>query len=215
MAIILLKGGEKTYVSATGRVTDEEKARANCIFDELRDRLTNYESKAIEDGIIQPDGTRKDALKIWFEVGAILNTIDSLYKISGTSDEIYFWQSVYDHIPLLFQKLQPPQSSSGARNHFRRCAYMARRDWGSVKGVGNWSVWRDLLDNIRLQEDPRVFDWVVDNLCDSGLGHKEMRPFIHKVRYNLKGKDTSVLNDYELISKLEPLKALLYTKGPL
>ena len=85
----------------------------------------------------------------------------------------------------------------------------SKGSWSFVKDVGNWSVWRDLLDNSRLQEDQRVFDWVVDCLHGSGLGHKEVRPFVHEVRRSLKNKDTSVLTSQELFARLEPYKGLL------
>lgn len=216
MAIIILKGGEKTYIngSGSGRVSPADAVRADKIFADLDSLLASYEEKAVKGGDISADGVKKNALKIWYEIGKILNEIAVKYEILGTSDEHYYWQSVYDHVPSLFQKLQPPQSASGTRNHFKRCAYMASKgSWSFVEDVGNWSVWRDLLDNSRLQEDQRVFDWVVGCLHQSGLGHKEVRPFVHEVRRSLKNKDTSVLTDNELFARLEPLKELL-TKQP-
>lgn len=213
MAIILLRDDEKTYVSGTGRVTNDEKERADRIYKDLDSKLKAYETKALDKGHILPDGTKKDALRIWYEIGKLLNGVAAKHSIPGTSDEPYFWQSVYDHIPSLFQKLQPPQSARGPRNHFKRCALMASKgDWSFVKGVGNWSIWRDLLDNNRIQEDPRVFDWVVNNLHDSGLGHKGVRPFVHEVRRSIKNKDTTVLTKKELTTKLQPLKKLIPKK---
>lgn len=213
MAIILLKSGEKTYVSGTGRATTSDIERAENIYSDLSKMLNDYEQDALKEGYLLADGTKKDALKIWYEIGKILNIIAAKYNILGTSDEPYYWQSIYDHIPPLFQKLQPPQSATGNRNHFKRCAYMAGKGvWTFVRGVGNWSTWRDLLDNIKLQEDRRVFDWVVNSLHSSGLGHKEVRPFIHEVRRSIRNKDTSVLTDQELSAKLEPLRSLLEKK---
>lgn len=210
MAIATIRGGDKVYVSATGRVSPDDIERADAIYSDLTDSLSAYEKTAIKNGDISADGVKKNALKIWYEIGKILNDVAVKYSILGTSDEQYYWQSVYDHVPALFQKLQPPQSATGTRNHFKRSAYMASKgEWSFVEGVGNWSVWRDLLDNIRLQEDSRVFDWVVECLHQSGLGHKEVRPFVHEVRRSLKGKDTSVLTDKELFARLEPLKELL------
>ena len=210
MAIILLRDGEKTYASGTGRLTGHEKERAEKIFQDLETRLGTYETNAINNGYILSDGTKKNALRVWYDIGKILDEIADKYKILGTSDEPYYWQSIYDHVSPLIQKSQPPQKTAGVNNHFKRCALMARkRDWAFVQSVGNWSTWRDLLDNIRLQQDSRVFKWVVDNLHDHKLGHKEARPFVHAVRRSIKGKDTTVLTDQELTAKLRPLKELI------
>lgn len=213
MAVILLRGGEKYYASGTGRVTNDDRLKADQLDKELSRRLKSYETDALKKGLILPNGTKKDALKIWYEMGSLLNDIAVKYQILGTTDEPYFWQAIYNHVSPLIQRLGPPQSSSGNKNHFKQCAYMAgKRDWEFVKGVGNWSVWRDLLDNSRLQEDQRVFDWVIYAVHKSGLGHKEVRPFVHEVRRSLKNKDTSVLTDKELGAKLRPLLGLIPTK---
>lgn len=213
MAIILLRGGEKYYASGTGRVTNDDRLKADLLDQELKRRLKSYEREALRKRLILPNGTKKDALRIWYDIGSLLNDIAGKYNIPGTSDEPYYWQSIYNHVSPLIQRLEPPQSSSSNKNHFRLCAYMAGRgDWDFVKGVGNWSVWRDLLDNSRLQEDQRVFDWVVNSIHKSGLGHKEVRPFVHEVRRSLKNKDTSVLTDKELAAKLQPLLSLIPEK---
>lgn len=210
MAIILLRNDEKTYISGAGRVTGDDKKRADNIYQDLKKQLSAYETSAANKGYVLPDGTKKNALKIWYDIGKILNEIAAKYSILGTSDESYYWQSVYDHISPLFQKSQPPRTATGANNHFKRCALMARgRDWKLVQNVGNWSTWKDLLDNIKLHQDPRVFDWVVDTLHNHTLGHKEARPFMHAARRSIKDKDTTVLTNKELTAKLQPLKELI------
>jgi hypothetical protein len=210
MAVILLRGGEKYYASGTGRVTNQDRQRADQLDDELKHKLMAYEKEALRKKYILPNGTKKDALRIWYDIGKLLNDIANKYGILGTSDEHYYWQAIYNHISPLIQRAGPPQSSSGNKNHFRLCAYMASKgNWEFVSSIGNWSVWRDLLDNSRLQEDQRIFDWVVSSIHESGFGHKEVRPFVHEVRRSLKNKDTSVLSDKELFAKLRPLASLI------
>jgi hypothetical protein len=210
MAIVLRTGGEKYYASGTGRVTNEDRAKADELDKELEKRLKAFEKSLIKDGLVSRDGTKKDALKVWYETGKLLNEIGSKYSILGTSDENYYWQAIYNYVSPLIQRAEPPKSvSSPLRNHFRLCGYMATHNWEFVQGVGNWSVWRDLLDNIKLQEDPRVFEWVVNAIHKSGLGHKQVRPFMHEVRRSIKNKDTRVLTDKELAAKLEPLLSLI------
>jgi hypothetical protein len=210
MAIVLLRGGEKYYASSTGRVTNEDRQKAEQIDNELSHKLKKYEKEALRKAIILPNGTKKDALRIWYDIGSLLNGVATKHRILCTSDEPLYWQSIYNHIPAIIQRNDTPQSASTKKNHFRQCAYMAGKgDWKFVKSVGNWSVWRDLLDNSRIQEDARVFDWVVHTIHKSGLGHKEVRPFIHEVRRSIKNKDTSVLTDEELKAKLQPLINLI------
>ncbi len=214
MAIVLRRGGEKQYKSGTGRVTSEDSLKADQLDNELSIKIKAYEQDALKRGLILPNGTKKDALRIWYDIGKLLYDIADKYGVLGTSDELYYWQSIYDHVSPLIQKLGPPQSTSNTRNHFRLCAYMASKgDWDFVSSVGNWSVWRDLLDNSRIQEDPRVFDWVVNAIHTSGLGHKEVRPFVHEVRRSIKNKDTTVLTDKELVAKLQPLLGLIPSKS--
>jgi hypothetical protein len=213
MAIVLYKGGEKYYVSGTGRVSDDDRQKADLLAIELHKRLKDFEKNMVKDGFIKPDGTKIDALQVWYELGRQLNQIGEKYSVLGTTDEPNFWQSIYDHVSPLVQHKEPPKTiNNPLRNHFRHCAYIAKYDWDFVKSVGNWSVWRDLLDNIKLQEDQRVFDWVVTAIHDSGLGHKQVRPFIHEVRRTIKNKDTSVLTDKELFTKLQPLLSLIPAK---
>jgi hypothetical protein len=210
MAIVLRRGGEKQYKSGTGRVTSADSLKADRLDNELSSKLQAYEKDALKKGLILPSGTKKNALRIWYDIGKLLYDIANKYGVLGTTDEVYYWQAIYDHVSPLIQRSEPPQSTSSNRNHFRLCAYMASKgNWEFVSAVGNWSVWRDLLDNSRIQEDTRVFDWVVNTIHKSGLGHKEVRPFIHEVRRSIKNKDTSVLTEKELKAKLQPLLDLI------
>lgn len=207
MAIILIKNGQKIYKSQTGIVTDEEKKRANELDATLKKEISNLENQWINSGVLTKTGIKKDSLKIWYDMGTLLNNIIDKYNIRGSEEETYFWQTIYSYVSTKVQKLPPPQKyKEKNRNHFRLCAKMAEWSWEDVRGVGNWSVWRDLFDNSKLMEDERVFKWVVNALRSLKLGHKEYRPFIHATRKRLKKIDTSILNNDELWSKLDEVK---------
>lgn len=207
MAILIKKNNKNVFVSGTGIITNSEKEKAEKLNSELRKSFQTFEDEFINNGVLTKTGVKKDALLIWFKIGSMLNKKIDEYNIKGSSDEPYFWQSVYDVVPNTIQKKPPPKRSSDwRRNHFRLCAKMAERDWEEIKSVGNWSVWRDLFDNSKLLEDCRVLNFVIDKVKRINKGHKELRPFIHTLRRELKKVDTSVLSDKELENKLNSLK---------
>lgn len=207
MAILFRKKGIKVYTNASGAVTDNDKLKADKIDITLKRSLNRLESEWIKEGTLTKDGTKKDTLKIWYEVGKLLKKIATKYKIIGTTDESFYWQVIYEYVsPRIQKKSAPKRSSVWKRNHFRLCSIMANRSWDEVKSVGTWSVWRDIFDNAKLLEDDRVFDWVVNTIRQSGLGHKQLRPFIHATRRRLKKIDTTVLTDNELMTKLHEIE---------
>lgn len=206
MAILVKSSDGKSYISSTGLVTNEEKERADKIDRDLSKKINNLERSFLDRKLITKTAVKKDALRIWYEFGLLLYSIAEKYHILGTTDEIYYWQAIYDYVSPLIQKKHPPKKSKDPlSNHFRLCAYMSRMDWGTVKNVGNWSVWRDILDNSLVLYDQRVFNFIVSNIKNKKLGHKEIRPFLHQTRRRLKKIDTKILNDEELTEKLDGL----------
>lgn len=209
MAIILIKNGEKIYENQTGIVTEYEREKADRLDASLKVDIQNLEESWFKYGALSRSGIKKDTLKIWYDLGKLLNNIIDRFKIRGTDEEVYYWQAIYNYVSKKVQKNPPPKKyKDRLHNHFRLCAKMAERNWNEVQQVGNWSIWRDLFDNSKLMEDERVFDWVVDVIKALKLGHKELRPFIHAVRRRLKKIDTSMLNIEELHSKLDQVKPI-------
>ncbi len=206
MAILIKKNNKNIFVSGTGVITNAEKEKAEKLSAELKKSFSNLEVDFIRRGLLTNSGTKKDALQIWYEIGEILNFALDKYKIRGSVDEPYFWQSIYDYTSKRIQKNPPPKrSQEWKRNHFRLCAKMAERKWEDVKEVGSWSVWRDLFDNNKILEDDRVLNLVVEKIKELHKGHKELRPFIHGIRRGLKRVDTSVLSNKELKNKLDKI----------
>ena len=210
MAIVLHYKENKSYINATGLVTEHEKEVADKLSHELEIRISVLEKSFVNRKLITQKGIKKNALRIWYELGYLLNEIAKKYNVPGTSDEPYYWASIYDYVSPLIQKGNPPlRSRDILRNHFHLCGIIAKRNWSDVESVGNWAVWKDILDNKRILSDPRVFNWAVEVIKKSKLGHKELRPFIHATRRKLKMLDTRVLTRRELETKLLVLKNLL------
>jgi len=206
MAILIKKENKNVFVSGTGIITNSEKKTAEDLSRELKKTFLDLEKSFIQKGLLSKTGAKKNALEIWYEIGKALNRIIDNYKVRGSVDEPLFWQSIYDYVPLTIQKNPPPKRSyEWKRNHFRLCAKVAERNWEDVNKVGPWSVWRDLFDNNKILEDDRVLNIVVEKIKNTNKGHKELRPFIHKIRRELKRVDTSVLSDDELNNKLKDL----------
>lgn len=207
MAILIKKDNKNIFVSGTGVITDSEKKRAENLSAELKKSLSFMDEDFIKRGFLTKRGVKKEALLIWYEIGKVLNEKIDKYKLRGSVEEPYFWQSIYDYISKRIQKNPPPKRSfEWKRNHFRLCAKMAERKWEDVKTVGPWSVWRDLFDNNKILEDDRVLNIVVEKIKEMNKGHKELRPFIHAIRRELKKVDTSVLSDEEIEKKLNKIK---------
>jgi hypothetical protein len=206
MAILIKKDNSNIFVSGTGIVTNSEKKVAEQLSVDLQKSFAGLELKFLQEGILSKSGTKRNALAIWYKIGNALNILIDKYQIRGSADEPFFWQSIYDYVPINIQKNPPPKRShEWRRNHFRLCAKMAERSWEDVEKVGSWSVWRDLFDNNKILEDDRVLKFVIERIKSTHKGHKELRPFIHKIRRELKKVDTSVLSNEELNNRLKDL----------
>lgn len=203
MAIIIKKNNSTVFVSGTGIITNSEKMLAEKLSTEIKTSISSLELTLIRSKLLTNTGVKKDALQIWYKLGKLLNQLVDKYQIRGSTDEPYFWQSIYDYVSENIQKKScPKRSGEWRRNHFRLCAKLAERKWELVRNVGPWSVWRDLFDNKKLLEDGRVLNIVAFNINKLHCGHKELRPYIQSVRFGLKKVDTTVLSIKELEHKL-------------
>jgi hypothetical protein len=209
MAILLKKDKKNQYISSTGVVTNEQKKTADKIHHDLYVGIKDLERKLLKSGMINKTGTKKNALRVWYEFGNLLNAIGKKYKIFGTNDELYFWPVIYNYVSRNIQKSSPPKNYKQLyRNHFKQCSILAGYKWAIVKRVGTWAEWRDLLDNKILLEDKRILNWLIKRIIKSKIGHKEFRPFLHSFRREMKSYDTTIFSDKEL-KKLLSKKVLL------
>ena len=210
MAIRLRKDGNTIYASSSGLLIESEKRQADKLDRELGLSIVNLEKQLIEEGAVTKDGKKKDALKVWYKFGKLLNRLGAKYKVIGSSYEKFYWRAVYDHVSPRIQKGQfPKKSERWKTNHFRICGLMARRPWKEVKKLGPWSVWKDIFDNKKVLEDPRVEDWVVKTISDlrkRGWGHKNIRVFLYAVSRRIRDIETTILTKRELYKKLQEIE---------
>jgi len=211
MAIKLKKNGEFTYASYTGLVSNLEREIADKIYEELKESISSLENNLLKRKLLTQKGRKRDALRVWFEFGNVLNRIAEKYNIIGTQDEEFFWRSIYNHISSIVQKgPMPKRSENWKQNHFRLCALMARkRSWEKVKDVGNWSIWRDIFDNKKILNDERLFNWTVNQirkLRKKRWGHKKIRLFLYTISQRFKNIETGLLTHNELKVKLRDRK---------
>lgn len=208
MAIVIRIEGERTY--QPGSTGQEERQRADEIDYRLSEDIAKLETDLRERGMVMA-GKKVDAAQVWYEFGAVLNSIGDDFDIFGTPDEATFWLAVHDYVSDDFQeewtltKIGDPH-----RNHFRICGRMARYPLETVKQVGTWALWRDIFRyNRKLVEDKRVLDWVIDVLKrHAGPGHKAMRPFLEEVRRRIQNKETDVLTQAEFERLFEGAESL-------
>src|SRR3989338_7364089 len=104
MAILLKKNKNKIYLSSNGVITNSDKKIADKLDLELSISLKKLENDWLKSGILTKKGIKKDVLKIWYELGSTLNKLIDKYNIRGTSDEPYYWRSIYNHVSTLIQK---------------------------------------------------------------------------------------------------------------
>jgi len=199
MAILLYENGEKIYkfgqFTGVAADTSAEKKRADLIDASLEKAFNRQEKIWVEMGFIKNNKIIKNsALHVWYDTGRIVNNVADEYNIFGTHDEFYYWQAINHYI------------KSNRDGHFQNCSILAKRHWEEVKSVGNWSVWRDILDTKNVVKDERVLDWIVSKVKNKHLGHKEIRKITQLVAREMKFADTSVLSNDELFERLEELK---------
>lgn len=210
MAIAFKKDNKITYRLTSGLATKSDRQKAKKLYKELGVSIKRLEEELIEKGFLTEKGKKKDALRVWFEFGRLLNHIGGKYEIFGSQDEKLFWESIYGFVSSRVQKKpMPKRSRKRKQNHFYICALMARLGWQKVNRVGNWAIWRDIFDNRRLLEDERVFKWTADKIIDlrkSGLGHKQIRQYLYAISRRLKNVETDVLSNKELRRKLQKVK---------
>ena len=210
MAIKIRKTDHVIYASSSGLITGSEKARADRLDLELKSSIAELERKLIKEGLVTRDGKKKNALRVWYEFGKLLNKLGKRYKVIGSSDEKFFWRAVYDHTsPIIQKKPFPKRSEKWKINHFRLCGLMAKRPWSEVQRVGPWSIWRDTFDNKKILEDDRVLNWAIERISklrEQGWGHKQIRVFLYGVSERLRNLETSILTNKELYTKLGEIK---------
>ena len=199
MVTIFRKKNIQTYQSKTGLMSKREVARAEKMYEELSDSLSELVNKL----------NKKDStLKKWYKVGSVLKRLVKKYKLEESNEYETFWTSIYDYIPqsvMRNKNVIPKRSKNWKQNHFYQCMQISKYTWKTVLSVGNWAIWRDLFDNKKIIKDQRILNWLIPKLKKFKkfkIGHKGVRPFLYAISKRLNKIDTSLLTQKELGYKL-------------
>lgn len=201
MVTIYKKGDKLIYQSRSGLMNQKEILKAEKIYKDLSEGLSDVENKIKKD---------TEALEKWYLLGKVLKKLIKKFKLERSNEYESFWISIYDHVPESISKHSMPQRSLTLKqNHFYQCMLLTNFSWPTVKSVGNWSMWREIFDNKKIIEDVRILNWLIPKLYKLKkykLNHKEIRPFLYAISNRLNKIDTSVLTEKELYSKLNEVK---------
>jgi hypothetical protein len=58
----------------------------------------------------------------------------------------------------------PKKSMNWKQNHFRLCYIIAQYQWEEIQKIGNWSIWKDILDNKKIIEENRFLNWTTKKI---------------------------------------------------
>ncbi|MBL7150859.1 hypothetical protein ISS86_02930 [Candidatus Microgenomates bacterium] len=212
MTVLTLKlkeDNEDVYISSSGVPSEDRKKQANKLAEIIKNGFLKLGG---EFGENKPITLRdeKDILKKWYKMGKFLLKVARQFGVFNNNIESLFWYSLYDYLPEdIKTRPRPKRAREIARNHFRQITEIAKYSLKRVQSVGNWSIWREILDGKGILNDSRVLDWIIDELSDKDLPYKKIRKFIREIRKYLQKKDTTVLTLDRLINKLEPFKKYL------
>lgn len=200
----------KVYKTGGRLLTREAREQAEKLDKFLEEKMKEIEEEMRRGGYLQLKG-RSGVIKLWYEVGRRLNSFVANPEIVPAEDREYVWRALYDY----GGELVPGTGRSRAeskRNHFRYCYEIAKFDRDFVLGVGNWRMWSEILDSVRIYEDHRILQWLHQRLGENPrewmdltrkYGAKWFRELAKRIRNYLRGRDTSVLDQKRLFSELD------------
>ena len=207
--IKLREGNKDVYISSSGIPSEDRKKQADELAEIIRKGFLKL-SKEFRKNKTIASKDEKDVLKKWYKMGKFLLKIAKQFKVFNNNIESLFWYSLYDYLPEdIKTRPRPKRAREIARNHFRQITEIAKYPLKKVQSVGNWSIWREILDGKGILNDSRVLDWIIDELSGKDLPYKKIRKFIREIRKYLQKKDTTVLPEPLLKHKLEPFKKYL------
>ena len=167
----------------------------------LREEIAEIEKILTKNQLLTSTARKADMLKAWHLIGSRINSFLGKNKVSA-EEEQFFWDYLYKLSPLI-NKTVPTQKISKTRNDFRIASLLAYYPLKKLQKVGFWALWREMLA-YKSSKDKRVLNWLISQIDKyKPKTRNEARPLLKAVAARLKKIDTTVLNDKELIEKLE------------
>lgn len=188
------------YKSAKRILTPQDIREADRFDDALNKEIREIEKVLQRKKMLTSKARKSNMLGAWYLIGTRINKFLKKHRVSP-EDEKLFWDHLYERSSLI-SKTTPTTKISNTRNDFRIASLLADRPIARLEKIGLWALWREIL-TYKAFKDERVLSWVLKKLEQSPpQTRNEGRPFLKAVSARLKKIDTTVLNDKELVTKL-------------
>ncbi|MBU2597317.1 MAG: hypothetical protein KJ757_07150 [Planctomycetes bacterium] len=198
------KGKEKVfYKSSKNILTPLDIKKADKFDLELSKTITCLEKILLKSGILSKEKGKKNVLRVWYEIGKALNNFLVKFPLKK-EDKDLFWNNLYGYSPLIHKGV-PSTRISQTRNDFRMASLLATHPWKIVERVGPWAMWREILSYKNIMEDSRILKWVIKELIKNPRTRNGARPFLKGIAKRFKRIDTRVLDNKDLLTKLNKI----------
>ncbi len=193
------------YKGIKNIITSQDINEANRFDDKLNKTIKHIECILLDSNVLSGKNVKIDPIKTWYIIGGYINHFLKENPISKDDDN-FFWESLYGRSRMINKNI-PLNKIGEARNDFKISSLLAMYPLEKIKKIGPWSLWREILTSKAFMKDKRVLDWVLKKLEKyPPKTRNDARPFFKAVSSGLKRIDTTVLNDKELLEKLERIK---------
>lgn len=170
----------------------------------LSKEIRKIEEELKKEKAVSKEGIKTDPIMAWYIVGKHINEFIKNNNIE-VEDRNRFWDYLYGRSSLI-NKTFPVNVISKSRNDFRSASLLAKYSPEIIKGVGPWSLWREILGYKSFLNDERILKFIINELTKSPRTREVARPFLKAISNRFKKIDTSVLNDQELLNMLNKTK---------
>jgi len=196
--------GKVIYESNKIIITAEDKLKADKEYSELEKIINKVERILSRQGFLAKDAKKKDALVVWHTIGEELDEYLNKKRMNKDEEKL-FWDTLYGRWPKIHGGL-PKFKVDLTRNDFKTARELAKFDLNELKKVGSWGLWREIISYKRIYSDPRIIEWIVEELTKKPRTRDESRPLLKAISNRFKKIDTTILTKEELYTKLSEIK---------
>lgn len=196
------KGSKSEYKSSKFVLTPKDIQEADAFDIELTETINRIENYLLKKGALSIDKKKLDPLLVWYTIGKKINEFIRKHKIEK-AEERFFWYQFYNHSTLLHKKSLSKVFIT--RNDFKTALLITKFSLKTIKKVGPWSMWRDILLYKVLLNDERLLKYVIDYLIRKPKTVHGSRPFLKAINERFKKMETTLLTDKELFKKIKDI----------
>ena len=197
------QGNTIEYKSSKFILTPEDINKANNFDLKLKKTIENMEKLLIKKKVFSSKKNKNDSLFVWHMVGKKIENFMKINKIDK-NEEKYFWVQFYNYSNLINKRSEYKISLS--RNDFKTAVLLSKFPLKTLKKVGPWSMWRDILIYRVLINDRRLMKYVVNYLTKNQKTVHGSRPFLKAINERFKKMKTTILSNKILLKKIKEIK---------